>query len=120
MQYLLLIYSVTEVWESLSEEETRKLAVEHGTLIRELEESGEWVSGSALADPSRTRTVRVRGGSALNTDGPFAESKEHVAGYDIIDCDTVERAMQIAARIPDARLVGVEVRPLIDVSDLME
>ncbi|BAG17449.1 YciI family protein [Streptomyces griseus] len=112
MKYMLLIYSNPAVWEALSDEERAALGPEHAALIEELVESGEWVGGSVLAAPSQSRTVRVRDGAALTTDGPFAEVKEHMAGYDIVDCVSVERALEIAARIPDARLSGVEVRPL--------
>lgn len=114
MKYLLLIYSNTAVWESLSDADRDALYDDHATLIAELEASGEWVSGSVLADPSRTVTVRVRDGREEPTDGPFAEAKEHLAGYDLVDCATPERAREIAARIPDARLVAVEVRPVVD------
>jgi hypothetical protein len=112
VKYMLLIYSDLETWEALPEDEREALVPEHMALIRELVESGEWVGGSILADPSNTRTVRVRGGVPAVTDGPFGEAKEHLAGYDIVDCDSFERALEIAARVPDARLASVEVRPL--------
>jgi hypothetical protein len=118
VKYMLLIYSNPATWDALSEEERRQMAREHATLVQELTASGEWVGGSPLADPSNTKTVRVRNGVAAPTDGPFAEAKEHLAGYDLVECASPERAAEIAARIPDARLVAVEVRPLVDYGDL--
>ena len=120
MKYMLLIYSSPATWDALSAEDVEALTREHADLIRELVASGEWAGGSILADPSNTRTVRVRDGVPATTDGPFAEAKEHLAGYDLIDCDGPERAAEIAARVPDARLVAVEVRPLVDPPAEME
>lgn len=111
---MLLIYSNPMAWEALSDEEREGLGPEHAALIEELIESGEWIGGSVLAEPTRSRTVRVRKGTALTTDGPFSEAKEHLAGYDLVDCANLERALEIAARIPDARLSGVEVRQIVD------
>ena len=118
MKYMLLIYSNTATWEALSEEQHREMAREHAALVEELTESGEWVGGHPLSDPSNTRTVRVRDGVPAATDGPFAEAKEHLAGYDLVDCESLERAEAIAARIPDARLVAVEVRRVMDLADV--
>jgi hypothetical protein len=118
VKYMLLIYSNTATWEALSEEQRKEMARQHGALIEELMESGEWVGGNPLADPSTTRTVKVRDGVPATTDGPFAEAKEHLAGYDLVDCESLERAEEIAARIPDARLVAVEVRPVMELSGM--
>ncbi len=114
MKYMLLIYSNTAIWETLSKEELDGLMGEADALMKELADSGEWVGGEALADPSQTRTVRVRDGVPATTDGPFLEAKEHLAGYCVIDCETPERAAEIAARWPDARLCAMEVRPIMD------
>jgi len=84
-----------------------------GALMAELTSTGEWVGGEALADPSTAKAVRVRDGVPAVTDGPFAEAKEQMVGYCIVDCETEERAVEIAARWPDARLWGMEVRPLL-------
>jgi hypothetical protein len=111
---MLLIYSNTETWEALPAEERSRGAREHAALVRELIESGEWVGGNPLADPVTTRTVRVVDGVPVTTDGPFAEAKEHLAGYDLVECDSPERAAEIAARLPDARWCAVEVRPIVD------
>ena len=82
-------------------------------LMREISESGELVTAQALADPLTARSVRVRDGESLVTDGPFVEAKEQMAGYFVVDCATPERAEEIAGRFPDARFAAVEVRPLM-------
>ena len=111
MKYLILIYSSPGTWNALSQEHRDKMERDHATLIDELRASGEWVGGHPLADPSLSTSVR----KGVVTDGPFIEAKEHLAGYDLIDCDSLERAMEIAARVPDAEVCGVEVRPIMDV-----
>ena len=111
---MLLIYNNPATLEALSEEERDELMGEVDALVTELTESGEWVGGEALADPSHTRTVRVRGGVPAVTDGPFAEAKEQLAGYCVVDCEFPERAVEIAARWPDARFWAMEVRQILD------
>ncbi|MFF4413931.1 YciI family protein [Streptosporangium sp. NPDC001559] len=109
---MLMIYNNPETWEVLSNVEQDGLMDEARKLAAELTASGEWVGGDALADRSRGRTVRVRDGDPMITDGPFIEAKEHLAGYCVIDCATEERALEIAARWPDARICAVEIRPI--------
>lgn len=116
MKYMLLIYNRPGFVDELSERERTELFGEVGAIMKELTESGELVGGAALADPSNTRTVRVRDGVPAVTDGPFLESKEQFAGYITVDCATPERAAEIAARWPDARYWAMEVRPLINES----
>jgi hypothetical protein len=111
---MLLIYNNPATLAALSEEERDGLMREVDAIVTELTESGEWVGGEALADVSHTRTVRVRDGVPAVTDGPFAEAKEHLAGYCMVDCERPERAVEIAARWPDARLWAMEVRPVMD------
>ncbi|WP_028925917.1 YciI family protein [Pseudonocardia acaciae] len=114
MKYLMLIYSSPATWNALSQEQRDQLERDHSALYHELVESGEWIGGNALADPSTGTAVRVRDGVTMATDGPYAEVKEHLAGYDLIECDSKERAIEIAARIPDAAVCGVEIRPVME------
>lgn len=115
MKYMLLIWNRPGFAESLSESERTALFGEVDEIMKELTESGELVGGQALADPSQTRTVRLGGGRPEVTDGPFMESKEQFAGYLMVDCDSFERAVEIASRWPDVRLGGaLEVRPVMD------
>jgi hypothetical protein len=114
VKYILLIYQNPATWETFSEEERNRVMVEVGEIMEELTKSGEWVGGEGLADPSNTKTVRVRDGVPAVTDGPFVESKEQLAGYCIVECETPERATEIAARWPDARYWAMEVRPIME------
>jgi hypothetical protein len=127
MKYLLLIYSNPENWEhpmflrnpeflAMQEDERAELTSQAQGLHKEITESGELIVGAALADPVNTRTVRVRDGVPATTDGPFIEAKEQLAGYFVVDCDSPERAAEIAARFPDARFAAVEVHPIMDMS----
>lgn len=124
MRYLLLIYSNQENWEhplflrhpeflAMPEAERDELVRQSEALRREVTESGELIVAAGLADPVNTRTIRARGGIPVTTDGPFIESKEQLAGYVVVDCESAERAAEIAARIPFA---VVEVRPIVDMS----
>jgi hypothetical protein len=87
-------------------------------LERELTESGELVYAEVLADPSHTKSVWVHGDAVTTVDGPFATGRTHLSGYYIVECDTLERALEVAARVPDARYNAVEVRPLMDLSGM--
>jgi hypothetical protein len=80
--------------------------------LDDLQERGIWLTGDQLAPPRRAQSVRVRGGKRLVTDGPFAESKEAVGGFDLIECDSLEEAVEIAGRHPIAEFGTIEVRPL--------
>lgn len=113
MKYMLLIYSNPAAAAALRQDLAGAYA-ETDAIVRELRQSGEWIGGEVLADPVHTRTIRVRGGVPVVTDGPFVEAKEHLAGYCLFDCESLERAEEIAARWPDARYSGVELRPLMD------
>jgi hypothetical protein len=113
MKYMLLIYNNQSAYESLPEAEREAIFGAVGVIMDELKESGELVGGMALADPSLGKTVRVRDGVTTTTDGPFAEAKEQFAGYIAVDCDSEERAVEIAARWPDARYFAMEVRPIM-------
>jgi hypothetical protein len=113
MKYMLLIYSNPQIHQQISADIDRIMA-EVDEIMKELTESGEWVDGNGLADPLNTKVVKLRDGVPVVTDGPFAEAKEQLAGYCVIDCETEERALEIAARWPDARYQGIELRPMMD------
>jgi hypothetical protein len=114
MKYILSIYTNPANWATLTESERQGLMAGYATLTKEIVDSGEYVDGAPLADYSTAQTVRVRSGRTDVVDGPFAESKEHLAGYYVVECESRERAVAIAARIPDARYNAVEVRALLD------
>ena len=107
---MLLIYQNPTTWQTLSDEERTSLMNEAGALWKELTDSGEWVGGEGLASPDRAKAVRLRDGVPVITDGPYLEAKEQLAGYLIVDVAGEERAVEIAARWPDARYWAMEVR----------
>jgi hypothetical protein len=115
MKYLLIMHMNPEIWESLTEEERTAVMEGHGEFIKTIRESGEMISTEALGDPSTSAVVRVRDGVPVVTDGPFLEAKEYLAGYYLIDCESRQRALELAALIPDANVngMGVEVRPVM-------
>lgn len=112
MKYLLLIYHNDQDFWSLSEEEKLKVYLEFRSLREELVTTGKWVAGSQLKPVSTATTVRVRDEKPLTTDGPFAETKEQLGGFFMVETETREEAESIAARIPSARLGSIEVREL--------
>ena len=116
MKYMLLIYNNPEYLESLPKEDLDAIFTEVNTIMAELRQSGEWIGGEGLAHPSQTKTIRVRDGVPAVTDGPFLEAKEQFAGYCLFDCETLERATEIATRWPDARYAAVELRPVMQQS----
>lgn len=115
MKYMLLIYNRPGFVEELTDLERTELFGEVDALMAELTESGELIGGQALADPSTTRTIRQQSGQIAVTDGPFVESKEQFGGYVAVDCESLDRAIEIAERWPDVRFGGaMEVRAIMD------
>jgi hypothetical protein len=112
MKYLMLIYENPGTRETFFGDKELMGQVE--AIMDELTESGEFVSGEALADPSNARAIRVHDGVPAVTDGPFAEAKEHLGGFMIVDCESLDRALEIAKRFPHIGTGGMEVRPLMD------
>jgi hypothetical protein len=112
VKYMLLIYQNPQNWDSLSDDERNRVMNEAGAIMEEMTAAGEWIGGNGLADPSQTKTVRVRDGAPAVTDGPFIEAKEHLVGYCLFDC-APDRALDVAQRWPDARYWAVELRPLM-------
>ena len=119
MKYMILIHTNEQslaLWDTLTDEQQADLGRGHMKLTEELADSGALVVSEGLADPAQAKWVSVRGGETITSDGPFAESKEHLAGFYLIECDSMERAVEWAAKVPDAHLREVEVRPVLDMS----
>ena len=112
MQYLLLIYSPESHWDSVPELEKKKIYQQYGELIGELQKSGKFLGGHELQPTSSATTVRVRDGKKAITDGPFAETKEHLGGYFLVEAKDLDEALSMAARIPSATAGSIEVRPV--------
>ncbi|MGA8546639.1 MAG: YciI family protein [Mycobacterium sp.] len=119
VKYMILIQSnpqFLERWEALSKEQREGFGRDHLALSAELADSGELVASEGLADPALAKRVTVARDQTMVTDGPFVEAKEHLAGFLLVDCDSEDRVLAIAARVPDAVWGLVEVRPVLDLS----
>jgi hypothetical protein len=117
VKYVILIYdnpSSREVWLSLPPEQRAAGLAVYERLNEELDAAGERIVSEALAGEQLARRVALRDGRTIVTDGPFAEAKEQLAGFYLIDCETPDRAVEIAARIPEAEFGAVEIRPVLD------
>ena len=112
MQYALLIYSAEDAWAALTEDERNGLHAEYGALTQELQSAGVMVSGAPLEAIGTATTVRARGGETLTTDGPFAETKEQLGGFYIVDVESLDEALEWAAKVPSVRHGSIEVRPV--------
>jgi hypothetical protein len=117
MQYMLLIYDDERRWQSLRDEERGAVMEDYFAYTRELQDRGAYLAGSALQPTATATTVRVSEGETMTTDGPFAETKEQLGGYYLVDVDSLDEAIEWAAKIPSATrgLGSIEVRPLMEV-----
>jgi hypothetical protein len=116
MKYMLLICDDEQAWGKFSEAERRQIYAEYGQFSQQIKTSGNYVAGSQLQPTSAATSVRVRNGKRLVTDGPFAETREQLGGYYLIEAKDLDEAIAIAARIPSARMGTIEVRPLVEVA----
>jgi hypothetical protein len=113
MEYLLLIYHSENQFESLSEAELQKMYSGYRELREDLEHKGKFKGSNQLQGTATATTVRVRNGKQSVTDGPFAETKEQLGGYILVDAKDMEEAKAIAARIPSVHSGSIEVRPVV-------
>ena len=113
MQYMLLIYDNEKMWPSMNEKERNALMGEYFAFTEEIKKSGKLIKGDALQPTTAATTVRVRDGKRLTTDGPFAETKEHLSGFYLVDAKNADEAIHIAAKIPAAKFGSIEVRPIM-------
>jgi len=113
MQYMLLIYDNEKMWPSMNEKERNALMGEYFAYTEELKKSGKLVAGDALQPTNTATTVLLLNGKPLTTDGPFAETKEQLGGYYLIEAKDLDEAMDWAAKIPGSRLGSIEVRPVM-------
>lgn len=113
MRYMLQIYSPEGRWDSLPKEERDALYEQYFALSRDLRERGALVDSYELESTATATSVRVREGQTLLTDGPFAETTERLGGYYVIDAESLDEAIEWAARIPSAQHGTIEVRPVV-------
>jgi hypothetical protein len=112
MEYLLLIYSAESDWAALSDEARGALYKDYYAFTESIRQSGHYKGGNPLQSVTTATTVRVRDGKPVTTDGPFAETREQLGGYYLVEAANLDEATGIAARIPGARLGSIEVRPI--------
>jgi hypothetical protein len=115
MKYMLLIYADEQVW---TEEEREQCYGESAEVARALDVKGQYLAASPLQPVATATSIRVREGKPLVTDGPFAETREQLGGYFLVDAKNLDEAIDIAAQLPGARKGTVEIRPLVEVPDL--
>jgi len=113
MQYLLLIYENENVWKDMSPEDQGKMFTEYMEYSQSIQNSGHFKAGDALQPTATATSVRVRDGKTLSTDGPFAETREQLGGYYLVEAKDLDEATALAARIPSARWGTIEVRPIM-------
>jgi hypothetical protein len=116
MQYMLLIYSNPELYAALSKEEQDAMMPDYFAFNDEAVKRGVMVRGEPLHPVNTAHTLRIRDGKRAVTDGPFAETKEVLGGYYLLNCPSLDEAIDLAKQIPDAKCGSVEIRPVVDFS----
>ena len=117
MKYMLLIYHDEQTWNQLTEAEREAIYLEYRELRQQLQSSGQYLMGNQLQPTTTASTVRVRDRKHLVTDGPFAETREQLGGFFLIDAKDLDEAKSIAAKIPSARMGSVEIRPVVETAE---
>jgi len=112
MKYLCLIYSDESQWPKMPKAESDQMMAEYMAFGQSIQKSGHYVGGNRLQPTSTASTVRIRNGKLSTTDGPFAETKEQLGGYYLIEAKDLNEAIQVGAKIPGARVGSIEVRPI--------
>ena len=115
MRYALLIYNAEQDWTAQSEAESQAQFDEYMAFTKDIVDRGLHKGGEALQLTSTATTVRVRDGETVTTDGPFAETKEQLGGFYIVDCKDLDEAIELATRIPDVRKGSIEIRPIMEI-----
>jgi len=112
VRYLCLIYDEESKWGTMPKEQAEAMMGEYFAFTEGIKQSGHYVGGEALQPTQTATTVRVRGGKISTTDGPFAETKEHLGGYYLINAKDLNDAIAVAAKIPSSRIGSIEIRPI--------
>jgi hypothetical protein len=114
MRYMLLIYSREAQWNEMSEQARGQVYGEYMAFTEAIKKSGHYKAGDPLQPTSSATTVRMKNGKAVATDGPFAETREQLGGFYIVDAKDLDEANEIAGRVPGAKYGSIEVRPIMD------
>ena len=114
MKYMLLIHDDEKAWAKMTDAERQRIYGEYGQFGQQIKDTGHYLAGAQLQPTTTATSVRVRDGKRLVTDGPFAETREQLGGYFLVDAKNLDEAISIAARIPSARMGTIEVRPVVE------
>jgi hypothetical protein len=114
MRYLLTIYEDESRWATMTPEDSGRIMAGYGAFGQEVEGAGAFVAGEGLQPTATATTVRVRDGERLVTDGPFAETREQLGGFYLLECKDLDEAIEWASKIPGAESGSIEVRPIMD------
>jgi len=112
MKYMLLIHDSEKVWGTLSQDEQQQIMADYRRFSEEIKATGQYLAGSQLQPTSAATSVRVRNGKRVVTDGPFAETREQLGGYYLVNAKDLDEAIGLAERLPSAKLGTIEIRPL--------
>jgi len=115
MKYMILIYESEAERATMSQADRQQITADYSGFIAGMQRAGVMLAGAPLEPVSTATTVRLRNNKTLTTDGPFAETKEQLGGYCLLDCTSLDDALNWAARCPSARIGSIEVRPLINI-----
>ncbi len=114
MRYMMLIYTDETAESRRTAAQNEAVMAEYGSFTNEVRQRGSFLNGDALQPTTTATTVRTRGGKAVALDGPFAETKEQLGGFYILDCQDLDEAIELAAKIPAAKVGSVEIRPILE------
>jgi hypothetical protein len=114
MKYLCLIYEDQSLWPKMAKSEADQFMGDYFAFTEGIKKSGHYLGGNALQPTNTATTVRVRSGKTSTTDGPFAETKEQLGGYYLVEAKDLNDAIQVASKIPSAKLGSIEVRPIME------
>ena len=115
MRYMLLIYENESNWAKMSQEDAGKIMGEYMAFTEDIRRSGQYIAGAPLQPTPTATTVRVTNGKTMTTDGPFAETREQLGGYYLVEAKDLNEAIAIGARIPAARTGSIEIRPVAEI-----
>ncbi len=116
MKYLCLIYADESLWQKMPKADGDTMVAEYRAYGEDIKKSGHYVGGNRLHPSHAATTVRIRNGKLSTTDGPFAETKEQLGGYYLVEAKDLNDAIQVASRIPGAKVGSIEVRPVFDMA----
>ena len=114
MKYMLLIHDDEKTWAKMTDAERQRIYGEYGQFGQQIKDTGHYLAGAQLQPTTTATSVRVRDGKRLVTDGPFAETREQLGGYYLVNAKDLDEAIGIAARIPSAKAGTIEVRPVVE------